>query len=97
MRQQHLQYTGPTQPQHDQEIDCDSTVMSSGQSPALSSKSEFNETAEGRKVPLEDDDEDSAFFKYMATLTRRMEKQDKRAFFREIQDILPKYERGRGH
>ena len=97
MRQQHLQYTGPTQPQHDQEIDCDSAVMSSGQSPALSSKSEANKTGGGRMVPSEDDDdEDVAFFKYMATLTRRMEKQDKRAFLREIQDILPKYER-RGH
>ena len=60
-----------------------------------SMKSEYTKNKENM-VQLEDD-EDTAFFKYMVTLTRQMEKQDKRSFFREIQDILLKYERGRAH
>ena len=81
-----------------QVIDSNFSMTSPRQPPIFSlpsMKSEYKKAKENM-VQLEDD-EDTAFFKYMATLTRRMEKQDKRAFFREIQDILPKYERGRGH
>ena len=72
----------------------DSAMISTEQSPPLSSKIDMNETLESGIEPSEenDDDENAAFFRYMATQTRRMKKRDKRAFFREIQEMLPKYE-----
>ena len=44
-----------------------------------------------RMVPIEDD-EDTAFFKYMASQTRQMKRGAKKKFFRQIQDLLSEYE-----
>ena len=44
-----------------------------------------------RMVPIEDD-EDTAFFKYMAFQTRQMKRGAKKKFFRQIQDLLSEYE-----
>ena len=55
---------------------------------------EFNQSSENgtSQTKVVEDDEDAMFFKYIATQTRQMTKQNKRAFFREIQDLLPKYD-----